>query len=146
MKYLRHDNSVSNYYKTHIPSITPINHFQLILKVSRDFFKSRQPTKMTSSGFKAIKNTSRTTPWTNMCNFVLVTAHADGLVPLRTRPSAGAMKSECGPRVYTGRAVKVVNTIQNTGMEMGWINLQYCAKSRLWPPLIMSWVFSTVSA
>ena len=81
-----------------------------------------------------------------MCNFVPATAHADDVVPLRAKPSAGTMKSECGSRVYTGRAIKVVNVTKNTDMEQGWINLQYCAKSRLWPPLILPWIFSTVSA
>ena len=75
------------------------------------------------------------------CVTVLATAHATGLVPLRAKPSAGAMKSECGSRVYTDRVVEVVNISQNTGMDLGWINLQCCAKSRLWPPLILSWVF-----
>ena len=54
-----------------------------------------------------------------MSNCVLATAHADGLVPLRAMPSAGAMKSECGSHVYTGRVVNMVNMIQNTGMELG---------------------------
>ena len=146
MKYLRHDNSVSNYYKTHITSTTPINHIQFILKVSRDFLTSRQPTYMTSSGFKAITKTSITTTYKYMCNLVLATVHADGLVPLRAKPSAGAMESECGSRVDTGARLKSSKNTQNTGMGLGWINLQYCAKSRLWPPLILPWVFSTVSA
>ena len=53
------------------------------------------------------------------CVTVLATAHAAGLVPLRAKPSAGAMKSECGSRVYTDRVVEVVNISQNTGMDLG---------------------------
>ena len=57
-----------------------------------------------------------------MCNFVLATAHAYGMVPLSDRQTAGVLKSESGSRVYTGRVIKMVNIIPNTGMEMGWIN------------------------
>ena len=146
MKCLRHDNSVSNYYKTHVHSINnPDKPFPIYTQSFARFLHISSANIngviRVQSNYEDVDNNNL-----NMCNYVLATAHADGLVLLRARPSAGAMKSECRSRVYTDRAVKVVDIKQITGMELGGIILQYCARSRLWPPLILPWVFSTVSA
>ena len=141
MKYLRHDNSVSNHtqntHSINIPDKPFPTYTQSVARFLHISSANINDVIGVQRNYEYVDNNAL-----NMCNFVLATEHADGLVPLRARPSAGAMKSECGYRVYTGRAVKVVNITQNTGMELGWINLQYCARSRLWPPLILPWVFS----